>query len=138
MGWGQSWTPIHTGFLSIQSIVERNGRSGLFDDIVGRGWQLLSRGDDPINTLGPGAREVAQRLTLVTAGFGRGANVRDVQGDYRTWFDRLGADVVLVRPDFYVFGTAETSDGADALVRDLGEKLGLTAQIRSARASAAV
>jgi resorcinol 4-hydroxylase (NADPH) len=128
----------NAGFLAIQSVVERGGRSGLFDDIVGHGWQLLSRGDDPINALEGNARELALRLTMVTAGFGPGGNVHDIKGDYHAWFNRLGADVVLVRPDFYVFGTAETSGGADALVRDLGEKLGLTAPSRLVLASATV
>jgi hypothetical protein len=51
------------------------------------------------------------------------APVRDLDGTYERWFAQTGARVVLQRPDFYVFGTAATLDGADALVADLGRAL---------------
>jgi hypothetical protein len=44
----------------------------------------------------------------------------DVDGNYARWFDTLGARVVLIRPDFHVFGTAPGDNGSvDLLVADL-------------------
>jgi hypothetical protein len=34
---------------------------------------------------------------------GEGAPVSDDEGTYTAWFDELGADAVVVRPDFYVY-----------------------------------
>ena len=35
-----------SGYLSVQGRVRRNGHEGLFDDVVGKGWQLLMRSKD--------------------------------------------------------------------------------------------
>jgi resorcinol 4-hydroxylase (NADPH) len=47
---------------------------------------------------------------------GRGADVDDLDGRYTPWFDELGADAVVVRPDFYVCASLPT-------VRDLAAAL---------------
>ena len=54
-----------------------------------------------------------------------GSTYGDVTGAYQAWFERLNARVVLVRPDFQIFGTASEAEGAEQLVRALGEQLGL-------------
>jgi hypothetical protein len=44
----------------------------------------------------------------------------DVGGKYGRWFETLGARVVLIRPDFHVFGTAFGDTGStNLLVADL-------------------
>ena len=50
------------------------------------------------------------------ADFGPGGDTEDLDGVYGGWFDRLGAGAVLVRPDFYVFGTSSAED-ANTLLR---------------------
>jgi len=40
-------------------------------------------------------------------------------GAYRAWFDAHRCVAALVRPDFYVFGTAATADEVRSLVRGL-------------------
>jgi hypothetical protein len=47
----------------------------------------------------------------------------DSDGDLAKWLDAKGASAVLVRPDFYVFGTAASAQEAIALVRDLIDKV---------------
>ncbi|MGN7134939.1 hypothetical protein ACTHQY_16865 [Rhodococcoides corynebacterioides] len=42
--------------------------------------------------------------------------IDDVDGTYTAWLDELAADVVLVRPDFHLYG-AGSGDDAGALVR---------------------
>ena len=113
---------VHAGYLSVQGRVRHGGREGLFDDVVGRGWQLLLR-HGPTSVFDAPTRVIAQRLGLVVATFGVGGDTVDLDGTYAAWFDRLGADAVLARPDFYVFGTAPAA-GVDALLaaaRDLLE-----------------
>jgi hypothetical protein len=86
---------------------------------VGRGWILLSQSCDPGAKLDP-------ELARFFAGIG-GRSVRlspegpyrDVDGRYAAWFAEKGAAVVLQRPDFYVFGTARSEDGAGGLVATL-------------------
>ena len=109
----------HAGYLSVQGQVRHLGRAGLFDDVVGRGWQLLLR-DGPSPAFASPARAAADRLALIVASFGAGGDTIDLDGTYAQWFDRLGADAVLVRPDFYIFGTASHAQ-AQQLVIAAGE-----------------
>ena len=43
-----------------------------------------------------------------------------IDGKYSRWFDTIGARVVLIRPDFHVFGTSSGDTGStNLLVADL-------------------
>lgn len=42
----------------------------------------------------------------------------DAAGVYQQWFDELNVKAVLIRPDFYVYGTAATAEDLQALVAD--------------------
>ncbi|MCO8302425.1 bifunctional 3-(3-hydroxy-phenyl)propionate/3-hydroxycinnamic acid hydroxylase [Streptomyces sp. RKCA744] len=111
--------------------VSREGHTGLFDDVVGTGFVLLS-GEDVARALD--ARQLAflesvgTRLVRVvpadtpTAGLGP-RDVVDVEGRYLPYLAELGALAVLVRPDFYVFGIAPDREGLPALVDDLAGQL---------------
>lgn len=100
------------GYLCVQGRVERGGRTGLFDDVVGAGWQLLLR--DAAH-LSDATRATIDRLGIRLAVFGVGGDTVDVDGSYAAFFARLGADAVLARPDLYTFGSA-SADGVEALV----------------------
>ncbi|MGH7339708.1 MAG: bifunctional 3-(3-hydroxy-phenyl)propionate/3-hydroxycinnamic acid hydroxylase, partial [Candidatus Rokuibacteriota bacterium] len=52
-----------------------------------------------------------------------GGPVDDVDGSYARWFRDHDVGVVLQRPDFHVFGTAATPDGAAGLVGRLRDAL---------------
>ena len=105
----------NAGYLSRQGRVRRANREGLFDDVAGSGWQLLMRSDTALPTFDRDARNVLERLNVVTALFGPCGDTVDLDGTYAAWFRRLGVDAVLVRPDLYVFGTSSLED-AGALV----------------------
>ena len=107
------------GLLCAGGVVEVGGRSGLLDHVLGRGFALLSRGDDPVMSLNPTSLAFWKKIGGLSGGFGPGGNVRDVSGAYTAWFDAIGAETVLVRPDFYVFGAARGPDAADRLVAAL-------------------
>ena len=51
--------------------------------------------------------------------------MRDLDGIYAKWFADAGVDVVLQRPDFYLFGTSATAAGAGELVHRLRSALNL-------------
>ncbi|WP_375381823.1 bifunctional 3-(3-hydroxy-phenyl)propionate/3-hydroxycinnamic acid hydroxylase [uncultured Sphingomonas sp.] len=106
----------HAGYLSVQGRVRRSGRDGLFDDVVGPGWQLLLRDGCAPAHFDAEARAALTWLGVVTARFGAAGDTVDLDGTYGAWFARLGADVVLVRPDLYVFGTSSVADAGALLV----------------------
>ncbi len=98
------------GFLSMQGRVRCDDREGLFDDIVGTGWQLIVRASGGSAEVSGGAHEALERLGGVVAVFRDTGDLLDVDGTYGAWLDQLGAEAVLVRPDFYVFGTASLAE----------------------------
>jgi hypothetical protein len=114
----------HAGRLFVQGLVAHGGQTGLFDDVVGRGWTLVGRSADPVAFLAP---ETAAFFTSV-GGIGAHVSptgpVRDLDGVYGRWFEEAGVEVVLQRPDFYVFGTAARPEGATDPVEQLRTSLG--------------
>ena len=107
---GYRITDPQAGLLSVQGPVQRGDRSGLFDDVVGTGWQLLLRSESAPALLSATTKDDLGRLGAVVADFGPHGDTNELDGTYGSWFDRLGAEAVLVRPDFYIFGTASLSE----------------------------
>jgi 2-polyprenyl-6-methoxyphenol hydroxylase-like FAD-dependent oxidoreductase len=116
------------GGLFVQDRVAHRGRTGLFDDVVGRGFVLASPQGDPAAALDPELAAWFASIGGRTAHVAPGAPVDDANGTYARWLRGAGAAVALVRPDFYVFGTAPDLSGTAPLVRNLSEHLrrGLT------------
>ena len=106
----------NAGYLSVQGRVSRSGAEGLFDDVVGTGWRLIVCSNAALEPFEGRAREAASALDLKTAVFGACGDTVDLDGAYAAWFDLLGAEAVLVRPDLYVFGTAWASDVANLVI----------------------
>jgi hypothetical protein len=112
------------GALFVQGRVEHAGRVGRFDDTVGRGWTLLCRAADPLAQLDSAAAAFFSSIGGIGPRVGRNGPVRDVDGTYGKWFDRARAEIVLQRPDFYVFGTGASPKDAGLLVGALRNALG--------------
>ncbi len=106
------------GSLSVQGQISAGGRTGRFDSLAGRGWVLYGRDADPAAGLSP---EVAGWFAGLR---GLTVDCSAASSPYPSWFDELGASVVLVRPDFAVYGTAGSSRGAGALLGSLCRHLG--------------
>jgi resorcinol 4-hydroxylase (NADPH) len=104
------------GYLSVQGHVRVRGRDGLFDNVIGKGWQLLMRSNGKVQALDDASQKFIQDYGIAVADFGPNGDTEDLDGVYTAWFDRLGAGAVLVRPDFYVFGTAKVEDVNDMLL----------------------
>jgi len=111
------------GKLGLQANVGTSTRTALLDEIVPPpGFVLLGRDGDPVDRLSTSTRAFWQRLGGRSAHFGPGG-LTDADGKYAAWFDRLNASVVVIRPDFQVFGGVLDPDDTDVLVDDLATRV---------------
>jgi 3-(3-hydroxy-phenyl)propionate hydroxylase len=101
----------HAGELSVQGVVEANGKRDRFDQAVGQGWVLVGYETDPIAALTEDQRAQLAQIegfgTQICAP-GGACDVIDAEGTYKAWLDDIDAKYVLIRPDFYVALTAKT------------------------------
>ena len=110
------------GYLAWQGQIAIPGRDGRnkFDDVFGAGALIVSSATNLLD-LGPDLIERLAAAGIAVTSFDletTHADVRvfsDVAGTYEEWFSQLEAEAVLVRPDFYVFGSAS----GDHAARDL-------------------
>jgi len=111
-----------SGQLFIQGRVESEGRTGLLDDIAGNRFLLIGCGADPFPRLSEASRRVLDGIggrAIAIDG-----NFVDVDGTYSAWFAANQRRVVLVRPDFYVYGSSPSIEESDRLVVALRHQLG--------------
>jgi flavoprotein hydroxylase len=117
-----------TGEVVPQGRVRRSGHTGLFDDVVGRGFVLLTT-DDPGAVLDDDhlsflADLDAHVVRLLAPGAPDDEDaVVDVDDVYRPYLAGFGATCVLVRPDYHVFGAANGATATAELVDALRERL---------------
>jgi 2-polyprenyl-6-methoxyphenol hydroxylase-like FAD-dependent oxidoreductase/catechol 2,3-dioxygenase-like lactoylglutathione lyase family enzyme len=119
-GRGDNANPL-AGALSVQGVVARAGEEGLFDDVVGQGFALIVAEGDPLAQLAREHRALVETLAMTVASLDPDAphGVRDRSGHLTAWLYEHGAHAVVVRPDFYVFGTASSPEELPALLSDL-------------------
>jgi 2-polyprenyl-6-methoxyphenol hydroxylase-like FAD-dependent oxidoreductase len=109
-----------------QGRVRLNGREALFDDIVGPGWSMIA--DDPavLEALPASQRDawktLGGKIAAVAAAPGAGA-LEDLDGTYRAWFAAHSCSVAVVRPDWYLYGTARNGRELTALLEKLTQSL---------------
>ena len=116
------------GKLFVQGQVIHDGKRGRFDDVVGRGWTLLSPSVDPAAHLQSDAAAFFASIGGISAYVSADGPIRDIDGTYADWFRKAGVNVVLQRPDFYVFGSATSAAGAQNLVEKLRRRLVLAGE----------
>jgi 3-(3-hydroxy-phenyl)propionate hydroxylase/flavoprotein hydroxylase len=115
------------GELFVQGDVDGGGGVCRFDEVVGRGFVTVATeaAYQALAASGSVARLEAAGVLVVgitehRAGvedrFAGPDRVLDAQGVYRRWFEDHRAVVTITRPDFYVFGTADGIDEAEALI----------------------
>ncbi|MBV8946454.1 MAG: bifunctional 3-(3-hydroxy-phenyl)propionate/3-hydroxycinnamic acid hydroxylase [Solirubrobacterales bacterium] len=124
------------GALSVQGLVRSAGREGRFDDVVGRGFQLIVAGGDPLAPLSSEQRALIGALDMSVASLDPAApgGIRDVDGRLTAWLADHEVHAVLVRPDFYVFGSCPSAEELPELLDALRSQLQLT--VTSATAGA--
>jgi resorcinol 4-hydroxylase (NADPH) len=106
----------NAGYLGVQARVETDGRLGLLDDVVPHtGFTLLSLSGSPV--LSPETTAAWKAVGGMCIAFGDAKkDVVDIDGAYTRWFDEHTCSVALVRPDFFVYGTAPSIEDAEALI----------------------
>ena len=124
------------GAPAVQGQVRHGDQVGLFDDVVGRGFQLIATNPSVLDALDATNREFLKSIGAVVATVGvEGASMIDEEGTYAGWFSDHGRVAVLARPDFYLFGSAADTNDVNALVRDLRAALTGEAQQAAAQVS---
>ncbi|XKK61424.1 bifunctional 3-(3-hydroxy-phenyl)propionate/3-hydroxycinnamic acid hydroxylase [Streptomyces sp. ARC32] len=123
------------GQLGLQGRVRVGDRTDLFDRLLPTtGFTVVSITDDPRTALGPrrtaalehlGCRFHTVRPAASVPDNGPGttrSDVVDVDGTYAEYFRSRGVEVVINRPDFYVFGGSDMA-GLAALADDLLDQM---------------
>jgi flavoprotein hydroxylase len=122
---------LPAGVLAPQGRVARGRESGWFDDLVGRGFALLTT-VDPEQMCDAESRTVLTRLGARVVRVlppdtpperAGGHEVVDVDGLYHTYLGRARAIALLIRPDFYIFGGAADQPELANLLRELHRQL---------------
>jgi hypothetical protein len=111
------------GNLGLQAKVGTSTQTALLDDVINPpSFVLLGRHRDPVDLLSPTQRAAWHQLGGRSASFGTGS-LQDVEGKYASWFERLKATVVVIRPDFQLFGGVLDANATDSLIDDLASRL---------------
>jgi 3-(3-hydroxy-phenyl)propionate hydroxylase/flavoprotein hydroxylase len=116
------------GTLVPQGRVGDGERSGRFDEVLGHGFTVLVDARDGAPGTGAAA-EAAAELGARVWHIGERATtdaVADLDGVYGAWFDETGCAAVIVRPDHYVYGTADSASGLANLIDRLRAALALS------------
>ncbi len=101
----------HAGELSVQGVVDFQGKRDRFDQVVGVGWMVIGLDADPAHALSLQQREAFDLIggrTVRIGSMGTDCDVVDAEGTYARWLNEIGATYVLLRPDFYVAATASS------------------------------
>ncbi len=123
----QAETSRATGELFVQGRVRTGaGSVGLFDDLIGPGFVLAAIGVDALSEIDPSCHLRWQDLPAHVVVFASSdatrdgvVAVEDVDGVYASWFAEVACCAALVRPDWYVYGTALDAHGAAELIFEL-------------------
>jgi flavoprotein hydroxylase len=122
---------LPAGMLAPQGRVARGREVGLFDELVGRGFVLITTVDpeqlcdaSSLTVLAGLGTRVVRILAPGTAPERAGGHeVVDVDGVYYTYLEQARASALLVRPDFYIFGSIADQPGLASAVRELQHQL---------------
>jgi hypothetical protein len=125
------------GLLSPHGTVRAGRRVGRFDEVVGPGFVLVSRSGASQARLGFRQREFLEALNarhVVIAAQGEktpaGALI-DADDKFIPFMQAHGIDSMIVRPDFYLYGTVSSPGELNQLVDDLAcdlQRHGLTVE----------
>ncbi len=116
------------GHLAVQGRVAGAAGEGLLDELTGNGFTLIAQGGNLRAAVDADRLAALERLgvALVSLDEAQPGGVRDLDGRTGAWLDEHGVHAVLVRPDFYAFGTAVAPTALPALIDDLLDQLSAT------------
>lgn len=118
-----------SGYITPQGRVAQDGQESLLDDLVGYGWLVLSSRPEVSQALSPESLEWVRQngIRVLSVGQGEGVDLQDAEGTYQEWFAELGAEVAVIRPDFYLYDAIPLA-GLDQTVTRLRQQLDLGVQ----------
>ena len=105
-----------------QGKVRNSSAEGPFDDIAGRGFLILSRHGNPFAALSGEDRAFWNSLGGGFASIGKDG-LTDLEGRYTKLMDEYGCDVIVKRPDYYIFGACPAVADLPAMIDDLRSQL---------------
>lgn len=106
-----------------QGKVQRGEAVGLFDDIAGRGFLILSRNGDALAELPDTDQRFWAGLGGGAVHFGGPDGLTDRSGAVTALLDDLGADIIVKRPDHYIYGACTGSGNLSQLLAQLRRQL---------------
>ena len=109
----------HAGDLFVQGT--DGGR--LFDDVHGAGWRLVGVS---VGVGASGEAVAGDELTWFESIGGLVIDLSEPDQLYRRWFEEHDTCWALQRPDFHLYGTADSTADASALIAELREHLSAT------------
>jgi len=107
-----------------QGRVQRGAAQGLFDDIAGHGFMILGRDGDALPGLTEDEQSFWAGLGGGSAHFGGPDGLTDLGGGVTQLMDALGANIVIKRPDHYIYGAGSGGAGLSALLSQLKNQIG--------------
>ena len=116
------------GEVSVQGNVSYHGKVGSLDDFIGRNWAVISIKDDPRNVLN---KEQVSFLNSIGTSFvhitkNKSTNAYiDLQEIFFEYFESNGIETLIIRPDFYNFGSTANYNELPQLVDQLRNRLSL-------------
>jgi 2-polyprenyl-6-methoxyphenol hydroxylase-like FAD-dependent oxidoreductase len=115
---------VNNGDFFPQGRVSTEDRVAHFDDVVGEGWCIVTRAPQMLTNLTQAQRVFWQSIEGRVAILGESArDLHDVDDVYAAWFATSSCAAAVVRPDWYVYGTArdkhELSEVLERLSRSL-------------------
>lgn len=121
------WSPKTpaAGELSTQGVVTHNGKTGLFDQVVGQGWFVIAVNASTEDLLSTTQRTTFDKLDGRVVEISDSA-INDTNETYKNWMAEIDANYVLLRPDFYVAATAKTPAQLSDRFDEVMSKLHLT------------
>ncbi|WP_285189482.1 bifunctional 3-(3-hydroxy-phenyl)propionate/3-hydroxycinnamic acid hydroxylase [Rhodococcus sp. MEB041] len=103
----------------------------LFDDAFDGPGAVITRTADTLATITADARASLLDLGITSVALSgsavAGSVIDDVDGTYRRWLDELGADTVLVRPDFHLYGSSAAEETSHLITEFLSKVGGRSA-----------
>jgi len=121
------------GLLCVHGRVQNDGETIRYDDAIPNGFHVIALDADPDAYLDEPSRTMLARIGAQAIGITHdkalaipGRVLWDVSGKYEAFFVEHAAKAIIVRPDYYVFGSASSLEELPALVGMLGSGLNLT------------
>jgi 2-polyprenyl-6-methoxyphenol hydroxylase-like FAD-dependent oxidoreductase len=108
-----------------QGVVRANGESRLFDDVVGSGWCIVAAPGvlDVLSASQRSAWKAFGGRTATVAGEQIAGALEDVGGTYARWLAAQSCSAAVIRPDWYVYGTARDGRELSSLLDRLDRSL---------------